>query len=588
MGPVVPPSLSCAEKMKTQLQRFFATYIKFSPFGYLNCTQFLGAMNDNIYKLLIVYCFIHIEGASSSNSILALVGATYVVPFLLLSSTAGTLADKYSKRTIIVITKMIELSIMLLGMLAFGLESKPLAFSVLFLLACHSAIFGPCKYGIVPEIVPPEGISKANGFLTSCTYTAIIIGTFLASFLTEVTDRHFVLALSFSVVFSCIGLLTSLQIPKTPPAGSEKKVSPLFISELIKTLRIIRQQPSLISAVIGSAYFLFIGSFIQLNMIPYAMNVLHLSDVQGGYLFLLTALGIGAGSMLAGKFSGKAVELGLVPIGGIGMVICSLLLDHWSDGIEHVIPLVVIIGIFGGLYLVPLDSYIQLTSPKTYRGQVVGTVNFLGFVGVLCSAGMLYFLSEIMGFEADQGFAVIAMITLVVVIGITISISGYVVRFFSFMISRLFYPITLQGKEEIPLNKASLFFVEKHYWPWACALLASQRRRMRLFTIKENDNQSSFLARLAKRLIPILEVSIEDVMPSGEQGELISHALQRGTSIGIFGTKNFDMQIKSLATVWKKELQEEIVPFFVINREKGQIMTTTKDGEHLFAEVHPI
>ena len=135
-----------------------ALRFRLGSFGYLNATQFLGAMNDNIFKLLIAYCFIQAEGAKASNSILAAVGALYVIPFLLLSQTAGMMADRFSKRTIIVATKAMELVLMLLGMVAFSILSKFLAFTGLFLLATHSAIFGPCKYGIVPEIVPQENI----------------------------------------------------------------------------------------------------------------------------------------------------------------------------------------------------------------------------------------------------------------------------------------------------------------------------------------------------------------------------------------------------------------------------------------------
>jgi acyl-[acyl-carrier-protein]-phospholipid O-acyltransferase / long-chain-fatty-acid--[acyl-carrier-protein] ligase len=565
--------------------------LNISSFGYLNCTQFLGAMNDNIFKLLIVYCFIHIEGASSSNAILALTGATYVIPFLLFSSTAGAVADRYSKRTIIVTTKIIEMFVMCLGMIAFALASKPLAFLSLFFLACHSALFGPCKYGIVPEIVPSEGISKANGILTSCTYTAIIIGTFLASFLTEITGRHFVLAVFISLCFSVMGFLASLGIRKTPPAASQKKVSARFISELLKTFRIIRNEPSLLSAVLGSAYFLFIGSFIQLNMIPYAMNVLHLSDIQGGYLFLLTALGIGAGSMLAGKLSGKAVELGLVPFGGVGMTACCFLLDHWSDDIYFVIPLVIIVGAFGGLYLVPLDSYIQVTSPKTYRGQVVGTVNFLGFFGVLCSAGMLYLLSEIIGLDADQGFAVIGIITLGMVIAITISMSGYVVRLFSFIFSYLLYPVSFKGKDTIPLSQPSFFFVSQPYWPWAFALLASQRRRMRLFTIADPTQHESILAKLVKRLVPIIEIAeAEDIAPQGEYGELIRHAISRGTSVAVFCCTNFQVTEAYLYSIWHHEIQSQSTPFFSIHPYNPEFEPKEEKNRisRLCAEVHKL
>lgn len=525
----------------------------FSSFWCLNWTQFLGAMNDNIFKLLIVYCFINLHGSSSSSSILAACGAIYVVPFLLFSSTAGALADRYSKKMIIVITKSIEIAVMSLGVIAFSTQNLTLAFVALFLLATHSAVFAPCKYGILPEIVSIDAISKANGILTSCTYVAIIIGTFLASFLTEISNRNFLFASTFSFAFAIIGLLASLNITKTPPAAAEKTISVRFLSELVKTLKIIRKEPSLLSCAIGSAYFLFVGSFVQLNMIPYAMNVLQLSDIQGGYLFLLTAIGIGVGSLLAGKFSGKVAELGLVPIGGIGMALCCFLLDHFSGDIALVIPFVILLGTFGGLYLVPLDSFIQIASPSAYRGQIIGTVNFFGFVGVLISSGTLYFLNDILGLDADEAFSIIGMVTFMVISLISIAMSGYIVRFFSFMLSRLFYPITLKNKEEIPLQQPSFFFTSLPSWPWSCALLASQRRRMRLFTLPEQQERT-LATRLAQWFIPTTEVSsVHDLLPKGEYSDIISHALSRGTSITIFYPTTLEGAQTHISSRWKEE-----------------------------------
>ncbi len=544
------------------IKNFFHSF-RLTSFAYLNMAQFLGAMNDNIFKLLIVYCFIGLEGTKSSSSILAAVGAIYVIPFLLFSQTAGMMADRFSKRTIIVWTKVMELSIMLLAMIAFAYASKMMAFTGLFLLATHSAIFGPCKYGIVPEIVPTESISKANGFITSFTYTAIIFGTFLASFLTELTSRNFVLSVAICSCFSLFGLLASLKIQKTAPSNAQKKVSPRLITELIKTLRVIRNEPSLLTAVIGSSFFLFIGSFMQLNMIPFAINILHLSDIQGGYLFLLTALGIGAGSLLAGKLSGKAVELGLVPVGGIGITICCFLLDYWSDSIPAVLTFVLLVGFFGGIYLVPLDSYIQVTSPKSHRGQVVATTNFFGFLGVLLSAGTLYLINDILHLDADHGFTIIGCVTIGIVIFICISMSGYIVRFFSFIVSRIHFPVTLLRQEQIPLAKVSFFFVPHPFWPWAAVLLASQRKRMRLFTI-HSDLQPSLFGRIAKKMIPVIDVhSPEALLPDGEFGNLINHSAHRGTSIGIFCSKElFAENTRRWHSAWAGECKDQDINFF--------------------------
>ena len=201
---------------------------RFSSFTYLNFTQFLGALNDNIYKLLIVYFFIQLEGIQYSHQILATTGATFVIPFLLFSAISGTLADRFSKRDIIVTTKILELVIMGLAVCAFAFQSKWGSYAILFLLATQSAIFGPSKYGIVPELVSSEKISKANGLMTSFTFLAIIFGTFLASFLIQVTGRNFIISAIFCTFIAIVGLVTSFGIEPNASFRFRKKVSILF------------------------------------------------------------------------------------------------------------------------------------------------------------------------------------------------------------------------------------------------------------------------------------------------------------------------------------------------------------------------
>jgi len=579
--------MSCMERFKTKMREF----LLFSPFGFVNLAQILGAMNDNIIKLLIVFCFIEAEGAQSSNSILASVGAIYVVPFLLFSQLGGMMADRYPKRTIIIGTKIMEIITMCLALVAFVFVSKTLALSALFLLASHSAVFGPCKYSIVPEIVPSERISKANGILTSSTYSAIIMGTFLASFLTDITNRSFVLASFVCILFAVTGLWAGINIPKTPAACPQRKMSPLFWKEFARTFKTMRQEPSLCTAVISSAYFLFVGSFVQLNIIPFGMNHLNLTDIQGGYLFLLTALGIGAGSLLAGKFSGRAVELGLTPIGGIGMIICCFLLDHFATNIHVVLPLIVIVGLCGGFYLVPLDSYIQVTSPRSARGQILAMVNFLGFVGVLLSAATLYLLNELLGLPPRSGFTIIGGMTILMVLALIMSISGYVVRFFSFCVSRLVFRIELKRSDLIPLYHPSFFFSPYPSWPWSIVLLTSQRRRMRLFSLNAEED-TSFRTRFIHWLLHIIKVENADaLLPNGEYGEFITESLERGTSIAIFTSKVlFTANYQKWTTEWKAQVPQDAtpIPFFALIKPPTQEKSGTLHRPLLQAEVNRI
>jgi acyl-[acyl-carrier-protein]-phospholipid O-acyltransferase / long-chain-fatty-acid--[acyl-carrier-protein] ligase len=544
---------------------------KISSFTYLNVTQFLGALNDNIYKLLIVYFFIQLDGIQNSHIILSITGAIFVLPFLLFSISSGTLADRFSKRNIIVCTKFLELLIMLLGVVAFSYESKILSYTVLFLMASQSALFGPSKYGIIPELVPQDNISKANGLMTSFTFLAIILGTFLASFLLQITGRHFIVATLFCSAIALIGFLTSFGIEYTPPAGSQKKLNPDIFQEIYSTLQLAKKETSLLAAVFGSAFFMFLGAFVQLNMIPFAVQSLDLTDVQGGYLFLLTALGIGTGAILAGKISGKTVELGLVPITGLGLTISLYMLDLYSNNLYASIFLVTLLGMFGGIFEIPLDSYIQVASPKKSLGQVVAATNFLSFFGVLCASGLLYLITEIFGISADRGFTVIGTLALVVTIIFGFQFFDYLTRLVATILSRIHFKITVSGIENIPRTPA-IYVCTHTAWNDTLLILGAQRRRIRFF-IENEQAHSKFLLQLYKLLRIISVPSIEPLENNEFCMNAIKSSLKKGISVCIFiNHLEIHQEIEKLKNSQSfKEIFDEInCPIIPVIIEKGE------------------
>lgn len=543
-----------------------------SSFTYLNATQFLAALNDNIYKLLVIYFFIQHDGIENSHRILATTGAVFVLPFLLFSASSGTLADRFSKRNIIVLTKVLEFLVLGLGVLAFYFESKLGAYGVLFLMATLSSIFAPSKYSILPEIVSSDKITKANGLMTSFTFLAIILGTFIASFLLEITQRNFIFAASCTTFLAFIAMVASFCIQYTPPSGCSKRFNIFFIGEIYTTLKHVATYTSLLMAVFGSGYFLFLGAYIQLNMIPFAVQSLHLSDVQGGYLFLLTALGIGSGSILAGKISGKTVELGLVPLAGLGIVISCYFIDFYSSHLYVIIPFVVLLGLFGGMYQVPLDSYIQVSSPHTSRGQIVAATNFLSFFGVLCASCMLYGLTEIFGLEADKGFTVVGTITLVMTLIIGFQYFDYFTRFGATLLSKLHFRTTLKGTELIPETPA-IFVCTHTAWNDTLLLLGAQRRRMRFFIENEQKHDHRWIARLYKLLRVIFIPSIEPLEDNQVCMAAIKKTLSKGISVCIFvNNENPCKEIEKLEECYSfQDIRKETgVPVIPVCIEKGE------------------
>ncbi len=448
----------------------------FRSFYLLNATQFLGALNDNLFKLLVIYLLIHLKGPASANTILSLAGAIFVIPFLLFSSGAGVLADRLSKRTIIVFTKVFELVIMLFGLFAISMEWEVGSYAALFLMAAQSAFFGPSKYGIIPELVQAKLVSKANGSMTSFTYLAIIAGTFLASFITDITDKNFVLEAVFCVVVAIIGLLTSLGITRTEPRGSPKKITPFFLYEIYQTLKSAWKIPHLLPCIFGSSFFLFIGAFTQLNIIPFAMQSLNLSEVGGGYLFLATAVGIAIGAVLSGQLSKDRVEPGISCIAGFFIAIFFLLLFLFSWSLIATIILLILLGVAGGGYLIPFDSYQQINSPDEKRGQVIAASNFFSFVGVLLAAFSLYFVSEKLGFTAASGFAIMGACTLVANFIITGRLSALFFPFFVNKILKRFRRLKLLSPVPDP---STVIILHSNSW-WDAILLFAYLPKLKI------------------------------------------------------------------------------------------------------------
>lgn len=433
---------------------------KKSSLGALNAAQFFGVVNDNLFKLLLVFLLIETLGQDKATSILSAAGAIYVIPFLLFSSSAGILADRISKQKFIIILKGIEVFLMALALAAFSFKTQWACYTILFLLAAHSAMFGPPKYGIIPELVSKEKVAKANSLITSFTYLAIILGTFLASFLTEITNKNFVLTAGACLLVAVLGLLSSLQIEKTPAQGSSKKMSPFFIREIYHTMVLCRTIKYLAPSILGSAYFLFIGAFAQLNIIPFAMQSLGLSEIAGGYLFLVISLGIATGSVLCGKYTKRKLELGISCIAGFALSIILILLSVSSFSLIATTILLILLGMAGGIFIIPFDSFIQINAPIEKRGQVIAATNFLSFLGVLVASVCLYLFNGLLSLSPSLSFACVGTITALVSFILVLRLSATV---FPYLARKIFFKegSYVIDKNELRNEEKCLFILEE-------------------------------------------------------------------------------------------------------------------------------
>lgn len=475
----------------------------------MNVTQFLGALNDNVFKLMLIYLLVEVMGEAHRTGIVAAAFGLFVVPFLLFSHAAGVLADRISKRTIVVTVKFIEVAVLLMACAAVYLQNPVALYAILFLLGCHSALFSPSKFGIIPELVPPEKLSFANGVVEGLTYMAIIIGTFLPSFLLlEVLGGSYLGLVCFCLFLAVIGVITSFCIEKTPAAGSTKRFSPLFLLEIFRTLRESAKDRELLLAITGAAYFLFLGAFIQQNTLLYGQECLGMGIKESGYLFPVAALGIGAGALLAGKLSGRNIEFGIVPIGAVGLTVACIVLGLIPPSLKSALVLITIIGVSSGLFIVPLNSFIQYRSPPDRRGEILACTNFLSFLGVALSAALFILLNGVFELTAGQCFVVIGLLTGILAVTAIVVLPDFLIRCIAMIITRCFYRLKVAGLENVPLDGGALLVSNHVTWVDALLISATGQRRIRFMMARQIYENKWFNPLF--RLMGVIPVSAAD------------------------------------------------------------------------------
>ena len=476
-------------------------------FTWLNTTQFLGALNDNILKLLIIFFLIGSRGRAHAGAITAAVGAAFVLPFLLFSAPAGCLADRFSKSKLIVTVKTVEVAVTLLAVAAFALHLEQGLYLVIFLMASHSAFFAPAKYSIIPELVGKEQLSRVNGLMESCTFLAIIVGTGLASGLAQATGGRFWLAAGVCLAIAVAGLVSARLMGESGSSDAAHPVA-LLPTEILRTIRGVSRDRHLMLAIIGLAWFMFIAAFAQLNLIGYGMERLGLSEAQSGYLFLAAALGIGFGSLLAAKLSGRDVEFGIVPLGAAGLTLAPFLLHVLPGSLAVSLAVIVFFGISAGVFSLPLQTFIQLRADASMRGEVLAASSFINWVGILFASGLTWLFSGPLGLSAAQGFSAVGALTLILTALSFRILPDFLVRFVALVTMRIFYRLRIVGQENLPVEGPALLIPNHVTWVDALLLTATCQRRIR-FVMERSIYNTPVLAGLF-RLMGVIPVSSTD------------------------------------------------------------------------------
>jgi acyl-[acyl-carrier-protein]-phospholipid O-acyltransferase / long-chain-fatty-acid--[acyl-carrier-protein] ligase len=374
--------------------------------------QFLGAFNDNLFKVIVSMLVIHLNTGASAGRDLSFVGVIFVLPFLLCSGYAGQLADIQSKRTVLIVTKSFEIVAASLACVALVTRRLDLSYAVLLLFALQAAFFSPAKYGILPELLPVRELSRANGLLEMSTFVAIVAGTATGSVLFGVWQSRLWVIGIVIIILAVIGSATSFGIPTVPAMQPRTafRINPWAgIGEGMKQLR---RNRTLCLTVVGTSYFWFLGALLQLVMVLFGAQVLKLDDRWVGVLTACAAVGIGVGSLAAGRLSRDAIEPGLVPIGGIGMGLFAIVLSVCTLSFAAAAAALTLVGFFGGLFVVPLNAMLQQQSDPQEIGRVMATNNVLNMVAILLASGALWVCSDRLTLSSDRIVLTFGVITL--------------------------------------------------------------------------------------------------------------------------------------------------------------------------------
>jgi acyl-[acyl-carrier-protein]-phospholipid O-acyltransferase / long-chain-fatty-acid--[acyl-carrier-protein] ligase len=472
-------------------------------------TQFQGAFSDNVLKNLAI--FVALFGATMSlddkNRYGESINALFSLPFILFSMAGGFLADRFSKRSVMLGVKIFELTIMSAVLFGLWQLNKNVLLACVFLMGTHSAFFGPSKYGSLPELLPERKLSWGNGILELGTFVAIILGTAAAAILSQRLDGKQWVSGLILIGLAVVGFCTCLGITRVPAANPAKRFNANFPAEVWRQIRTMRGDRPLWLALIGNTYFQFLGALLLLNVFFYGANVLGVHETQISYLTVALALGIGLGSVSAGYLSGGKIEYGLVPLGAVGLSLFSSLLALPHLTITSALVLLALLGFSGGFFIVPIAALLQHKPAREIKGEVLATANWCSFVGSFAASGAHWLLAQQLHFSPRGIFLTGGVLTLAGAIYVLWLLPDALLRFVLWFLTRTVYRIRVLGSEHIPAKGGALLVSNHLSLADGMLLLASTDRKVR-FVLYKAHYELPWIKPFA-RMLGVIPISSE-------------------------------------------------------------------------------
>jgi 1-acyl-sn-glycerol-3-phosphate acyltransferase len=523
---------------------------RFAPFF---CTQFLGAANDNVFKnAFVVYVAFSAASLTSIDAgmIVNLIGAVFIVPFMLFSASAGQLADKYEKSALIRWIKLFEIAIMVIGLVGFWRHSVVLLFVALALLGVHSTVFGPVKYAILPQTLAVEELVGGNGLVEMGTFVAILIGTIAGGLVVAIQPDGPLLAGGLAIAIAVAGWLVSRAIPPTPAPAPDLAINWNPFTETWKNLRFAQQEIVVWRSMLGISWFWFYGAVYLAQLPEFTRSVLGGDAHVFTFLLAIFSVGIGVGSLLCERMSGRRIELGLVPFGSIGLTLFAL--DLWlatrhmsavaQSGLDaflsspqhwRVVVDILLLGMFGGFYIVPLYALIQERSAPSHRSRIIAANNILNALFIVASAAVAIGLLK-SGLTIPELFLVVGLLNAAVAAYIYALVPEFVMRFLAWLLVHTFYRVRQEGLDNIPAAGPCILVCNHVSYVDAIVIAACVRRPIR-FVMDHRIFRIPVLSFIFRtmRTIPIAPAKEDPAMKKRAFVEAAS-ALAGGEIVGIF------------------------------------------------------
>jgi len=522
-------------------------------FGPLFLTQFLGAFNDNLFKnaLVVLITFQSAQWTTLRPEILAnLAAGLFILPFFLFSATAGQLADKYDKALLARLTKLLEVGIMIFAIAGFLLHSLVLLLGALFLLGLQSTFFGPVKYAILPQHLQETELIGGNAQIEAGTFVAILVGTLAGGLLAGAGLDPLWIALA-GLGVAVVGYAASRGIPPAPAPAPQLVVNPNPFTETWRNIGFARQNRTVFLSILGISWFWLYGALFLAQMPAFGKNILGGSEAVVTLLLAVFTVGIGAGSLLCERMSARTVEIGLVPLGSIGLTVFGLDLALAAlalpvptetlgvgalltqPGVWRILADLLLLGLFGGFFIVPLYALVQLRSAAEQRARIIAANNILNalfmVVGAGAAAGMLG-----AGLSIPILFAVAAVCNAAVAIYIYGLVPEFLLRFIAWMLVHAVYRLKQRGVEHIPHEGAALIVCNHVSFVDPVILMGVSPRPIR-FVMDHRIFRTPIISFVFRhsRAIPIAPAKEDPEMMERAFAE-VAQALEAGELVGIF------------------------------------------------------